>query len=242
MADFQYAGNEKQPAEGNAHEKGYYMGSRPKNARQVQKSAAASPPRGWLNPTTISAAIGVIAVVAIIIYALLHHNTAVPGAAVATSSPLPPQLTAGTTAPSFELRSGIGSFSSSDLAGKPYLLEIFATWCPHCQRMSKVLRAIRARVPESKLAMVSVTGSPYAANSTPDNLIPENQDDVNKFETTYGVTWPTFLDADMTVAKKFGLNGFPTIFIVNKKGAIVYAESGEISQDTLLHAIHQAGA
>ena len=218
------------------------MSSRPKNARQNQKSAATPPPRAWLNPTTMSAAIGVIAVVAIIVYAVLHHNTAVPGAAVATSSPLPLQLTAGTKAPSFELRSGIGSFSSSELAGKPYFLEIFATWCPHCQRMTKVLRAIRARVTESRLPMLSVTGSPYAANSTPDNLIPENQDDVNKFDTTYGVTWPTFFDPDLTVTKKFGLNGFPTIFIVDKNGTIVYAASGEVSQDTLMHAIHQAGA
>ena len=241
MADFQDAGDEKEPAEGDAHEKGYDMSSRPKNARQLQKSATA-PPRKWLSPTTISAAIGAIAVVAIIIYAVLHHNTAVPGAAVATSSPLPPQLTAGTKAPSFELRSGIGSFSSSELEGKPYLLEIFATWCPHCQRMTKVLHAIRARLPESKLAMLSVTGSPFAANSTPDNLIPENQDDVNKFDSTYGVTWPTFLDTDLTVAKKFGLNGFPTIFIVDKKGTIVYAASGEVSEDTLLRPIHQAGA
>jgi len=217
------------------------MSSRPKNVRQVQTSAAA-PPRRLLNPTTISAAFGVVAVAAIILYAVLHHNTAVPGSAVATSSPLPPQLTAGTTAPSFVLRSGIGSFSSSELAGKPYLLEIFATWCPHCQRMTKVLRAIRARVPESRLAMLSVTGSPYAANSTPDNLVPENQDDVNKFDTTFGVTWPTFFDPDMTVTKKFGLNGFPTIFIINKKGTIVYADSGEVSQDTLMRAIHQAGA
>jgi len=217
------------------------MSSRPKNVRQVQQSAAA-PPRRWLNPTTISAALGVVAVVAIIVYAVLHHNTAIPGSAVATSSPLPPQLTAGTIVPSFELRSGIGSFSSSELAGKPYLLEIFATWCPHCQRMTKVLRAIRARVPESRLAMLSVTGSPYAANSTPDNLVPENQDDVNKFDTTYSVTWPTFFDSDLTVTKKFGLNGFPTIFVVDTKGKIVYAASGEVSQDTLMGAIHKAGA
>ena len=74
-------------------------------------------------------------------------------------------------------------FPQAELAGTPYLLEIFATWCPHCQRMTKVLRAIRASVPQSRLAMISVTGSPYAANSTPDNLIAENQADVDAFES-----------------------------------------------------------
>jgi thiol-disulfide isomerase/thioredoxin len=217
------------------------MSSRPKDARQSQKTPT-EPPRGWRSVTTISSAIALVAIAIIITYAVLHANKAVPGAAVATSAPLPPQLPVGAKAPSFELRSGIGSFSSSTLAGKPYLLEIFATWCPHCQRMTKVLRAIRARVPESRFAMVSVTGSPYAANSTPDNLVPENQSDVNSFDTTYGVTWPTFFDPDLAVTKKFGLNGFPTIFIVDKKGTIIYSASGEVSQDVLLGAIHRAGA
>jgi len=192
--------------------------------------------------TLIAGAIGVLLVVIIIIYAVLHGNRAVPGSAVATGAPdLPPQLTAGTRAPAFQLPSKIGAFSSSSLAGTPYLLEIFATWCPHCQRMTKVLRAIRAQVPESRLAMVSVTGSPYAANSTPDSLVPENQADVDTFESTYGVTWPSLLDTDLVVAKKFGLNGFPTIFVVDKHGTIVYASSGEVSQSVLMNAIRRAG-
>lgn len=108
--------------------------------------------------------------------------------------------------------------------------------------MTKVLRAVRARVPESKMAMVSVTGSPYAANSTPDNLVPENQDDVDHFDSTYGITWPTLLDTDLVVAHAFGLNGFPTIFVVNSKGTIVYSSSGEVPLAELLGAVRRAGA
>jgi thiol-disulfide isomerase/thioredoxin len=215
------------------------MSARSKDGGQRQQAAAPMPRN---NLTLIAGVIGALLVIIIIIYAVLHGNRAVPGSAVATGAPdLPPQLTAGTRAPAFELPSKIGSFSSSSLAGTPYLLEIFATWCPHCQRMTKVLRAIRAQVPASKLAMVSVTGSPYAANSTPDNLVPENQADVDTFESTYGVTWPSLLDTDLVVAKKFGLNGFPTIFIVNRLGTIVYAGSGEVSQNALMNAIRQAG-
>ncbi len=217
------------------------MSASSKNAGQRHDAKTpATRPRN--NVTLISGVIGALLVAIIIIYAVLHGNRAVPGSAVATGAPdLPPQLTAGMRAPAFELRSKIGSFSSSTLAGTPYLLEIFATWCPHCQRMTSVLRAIRAQVPASKLAMLSVTGSPYAASSTPDNLVLENQDDVDKFESTYGVTWASFLDTDLVVAKKFGLNGFPTIFIVDKHGTIVYAGSGEVSQDALMNSIRLAG-
>ena len=218
------------------------MSSRPKNTGQRQ-TAQASAPRRRSNAALVAGIVGVLALAAIIGYAVLHANRAIPGSAVATNAPdLPPPLGAGARAPSFELRSAIGSFSSSQLAGTPYLVEIFATWCPHCQRMTKVLRAIRSAVPESRLSMISVTGSPFAANSTPDNIIPENQQDVNTFESTYGVTWPTFFDSDLTVAKKFGLDGFPTIFVVDKNGKIVFSGSGEVSKDVLLSAIHKAGA
>ncbi len=218
------------------------MSTSPKNSGQHQERTT-SAPRRFSTTTLVSGIVAIVAIIAIIAYAVLHGNRAVPGAAVSTdTTQLPPQLPAGAQAPSFELHSNIGSFSSSQLAGTPYLLEIFATWCPHCQRMTKVLRDIRARVPQSKLAMLSVTGSPYASNATPDNMVPENQADVDNFESTYQVTWPTLFDPDMTVARKFGLTGFPTIFIVDRKGKIVYSTNGEVPASVLLHAIHQAGA
>jgi thiol-disulfide isomerase/thioredoxin len=215
------------------------MGTRAKQTVKNQKSG--TPKRavgGW-----VAGIIAVLGIAAIIAYALLHANQAVPGAAVATAAPqLPAPLQAGAHAPAFQLRSNIGTFSSDSLAGQPYLLEIFATWCPHCQRMTKVLRAVRASVPESRLAMVSVTGSPYASNSTADNMVPENQSDVDAFDSNFGITWPTFFDPDLAVAKAFGLDGFPTIFVVNGKGTIVYSSSGEVPKATLLQAAKKAGA
>jgi hypothetical protein len=90
--------------------------------------------------------------------------------------------------------------------------------------------------------MVSVTGSPYASTSTPDNIVPENQSDVDAFESHFNVTWPTFFDSTLTVAKTWGLAGFPQIFIVDAKGKIVYSNSGEVSLGELLHAVNIANA
>jgi len=216
------------------------VSSRPKGPRNVH---APQPDADRRRAIALWASVaGAIVIIAITVYAVLQANKTVPGSAVAPNPPqLPPPLGVGSHAPAFAVRSGIGTFSSSSLAGAPYLLEIFATWCPHCQRMTKVLREVRARVPESKMAMVSVTGSPYAANSTPDNLVPENQDDVDHFDSTYGITWPTLLDTDLVVAHAFGLNGFPTIFLVNHKGTIVYASSGEVPLAELMGAVRRAG-
>jgi thiol-disulfide isomerase/thioredoxin len=233
--------DEENATKRNPDEERKHMSPRSENTSHHQTARTLQ--RGRLSATLISAVIGVIAVALIITYAVLRANHAVPGAAVATSAPsLPPPAAVGSQAPHFEVRGRIGKFSSADLAGEPYLLEIFATWCPHCQRMTKVLRAIRASVPLSRLVMISVTGSPYAANATPDQPVPENQQDVDAFDAAYSVTWLTLFDPDLTVVRSFGLDGFPTIFVVNGKGKIVYSGSGEISQADLMKAIHAAGA
>ncbi|MBV8460021.1 MAG: hypothetical protein JO009_03955, partial [Candidatus Eremiobacteraeota bacterium] len=49
-------------------------------------------------------------------------------------------------------------------------------------------------------------------------------------------------DTDLVVAHAFGLNGFPTIFVVNSKGTIVYSSSGEVPLAELLGAVRRAGA
>ncbi len=215
------------------------MSSRTKRAVQHHSTAGT---RGRRLGAILAAVVAVAALVGIILYAVLNRNQAVPGAATTAAPILPPPLSVGSQAPPFTLRSPIGTFSSSQLAGTPYLLELFATWCPHCQRMTRVLREIRQIIPPSRLAMISVTGSQYASTSTPDQLVPENQADVDVFEAAFHVTWPTFFDPDLSIAKSWGLNGFPTIFIVNAKGTIVYVASGEVPAATLLRAIKKAGA
>jgi len=193
---------------------------------------------------TIATIVAVLAMVAIIAYAVVQRNSQVSGAAVspdATQS-LPPPAKVGSLAPDFSIAFKGGAITSKSVAGMPYMLEIFATWCPHCQRMTTVLRDIRKKFPPDKFAMVSVTGSPIGMASTPDKTVPEDQADVDAFDSLYKVTWPSAYDKDMTVAKAWGFEGFPGIFIVDKRGVIVYQHSGEADEKTLVAAIKKAGA
>ena len=135
-----------------------------------------------------------------------------------------------------------GVLTPQSFAGKPYLLEIFATWCPHCQRMTAVLRDIRTKFPPDRFAMLSVTGSPIGSASTPDQQVPEDQSDVDAFDAAFNVTWPSAFDKDLSVAKAWGLDGYPTIFIVDGHGVIRYQHSGEIDEKTLLTQIRNSGA
>ncbi len=198
-------------------------------------------PKNWRGSTLVSAIVAALAVLGIIAYAWHSHNS-VPGAAVATDvqPTFPPLAKVGSQAPLLTLKAPLDTITSASLAGKPYVLEIFATWCPHCQRMTSVLKALQKQFPD--LTILSVTGSPYAKDSTPDNMISESQQDVDAFDSQFNVTWPTIYDKDLTVARSWGLEGFPTIYVVNKKGKIVFARSGEVKQRVLADAVRKAGA
>jgi len=193
---------------------------------------------------TIAAIAAVIAMIAISGYAIVQRNSQVSGAAVSPIAfpSLPPPAKVGTAAPTFSVTSKAGVISSATLAGKPYLLELFATWCPHCQRMTTVLRDLRKVFPPEKLVMLSVTASPIGNGGTPASPTPEDQLDVDTFDAMYNVSWPSAFDKDLTVAKAWGLNGFPTIFVVDASGKIVYQHSGEADVKTLAAAARKAGA
>jgi len=183
----------------------------------------------------IATIVAVVVMLGIIAYAVVQRNVLVNGASVAPQSipSLPPPVKVGAQAPGFFVDTKGGALSAASFAGQPYMLEIFATWCPHCQRMTAVLRDIRAKFPSDRFGMVSVTGSPIGMQSTADKLVPENQADVDAFDAQFRLTWPSAFDQNLTVVKAWGLSGFPQIFIVDKRGVVRYAHSGEVDEKTL---------
>jgi cytochrome c biogenesis protein CcmG/thiol:disulfide interchange protein DsbE len=217
------------------------MSTRSERRRQ-ERQVSGSPKK--LSGGTIAVIVAVVAMIAIIAYAVFQRNAQVSGAAVSpiVYPSVPPPVKVGLPAPDFSIAGKGGVISSATLLGKPYLLEIFATWCPHCQRMTKVLLQLSKQFPPQRLQMVSVTGSPIGADSTADQSVPEDQADVDSFDAFYGVTWPSIADKDLSVAKIWGLNGFPTIFIVDARGKIMFQHSGEIDEKTLAAAAKKAGA
>jgi thiol-disulfide isomerase/thioredoxin len=137
----------------------------------------------------------------------------------------------GDQAPTFAVSTTAGPF---DLATNttPVFLEVFATWCPHCQHEVPVIDAL-AKKYAGKVSFVGVSGSELAM----DGNSPESQADVLLFTQKLGVTYPVAYDPDRTVAAKYLEDGFPTVVIMNKAHKIVYYGSGEIPQATLDKAI-----
>jgi thiol-disulfide isomerase/thioredoxin len=191
-------------------------------SRAAQSSASSRISR----KTIIYATIAILAIGAIVAVALANR---VPKAAQAVNPST--TLAVGDTAPTFSVDTNAGPFDLASVSS-PVFLEVFATWCPHCQHEVPIVDAL-AKKYAGKVAFVGVTGSPYGL----DGSSPENQADVADWVTKLGVTYPVAFDANLTVANTYLQGGYPTLVLIGKNKKIAYITSGEIPAATLEHAV-----
>jgi thiol-disulfide isomerase/thioredoxin len=182
----------------------------------------------------IAAGVTVVVIAALAAIVSINRN-AVPQGATAMVNPV--TLHVGQDAPAFKVTTIDGkSIDSTKVAG-PMMLEIFASWCPHCQRETKVLNKLYSQTGR-KLTMVSVTGSDLAA----DHKTEESPDDVKAFAQYFAVSYDVAYDPDLAVANRYFLGGFPTIVFISPDKRIAAMEQGEISLQRLLSDARKAGA
>lgn len=191
--------------------------------------AAARPQSGWLNRRTVIYGSIAIVVIAVIV-AIGMANRGVVSNASQTVNP-DTKLAVGSKAPEFSVTTNAGPFDLANVS-TPVFLEVFATWCPHCQHEVPVIDAL-AKAYEGKVAFVGVSGSPYGL----DGSSPENQADVNEWVQKLGVTYPVAYDPDLVVANKYLQGGYPTIVMIDSNKIVRYVNSGEIPPPDLQKAL-----
>lgn len=132
-----------------------------------------------------------------------------------------PSMLVGRPLPSFSLP-GLppsAGFSSADVraAGKPALVNFFASWCVPCEQEAPALMALHEKgVP---LWGIAYKDTPVAAA---------------RFLETHGDPYRRVAqDASGTVAIDFGLYGVPETYVVDKSGIVRRRIAGGLSEDVL---------
>ncbi len=174
---------------------------------------------------------GSIAMVAILLIVALALANRVPE--TASTAPIDSKIKVGDAAPDFTVSSTGGPFTLSTSSGRPTMLEVFATWCPHCQREAPIISRLAAEF-KGRVNVVGVDGSPYAI----DESSPETQNDVVNWADKFGATYPVAYDQNLDVAHKYLQGGFPTVVLIGTDGKVQSIRSGEMPPSDIETALN----
>lgn len=112
-------------------------------------------------------------------------------------------------APDFVLKDLQGrKFRLSENTGKPVLLIFGTTWCPYCRDEIPRLKDIYANYGKRGLVILNIN-------------IQESKKKVSRFADSYKLPYRVLLDEKADVAESYGVQGVPTMVLIDKKGMIV---------------------
>jgi|HubBroStandDraft_1064217.scaffolds.fasta_scaffold04446_3 thiol-disulfide isomerase/thioredoxin len=179
--------------------------------------------------TLLYVTLGVVILAVIVAVGMASRNV-VPNAA--SQAPTQSTIKVGQVAPEFAVQTNAGPFDLATVP-TPVLLEVFATWCPHCQHETTILNDLAAKY-QGKLAMVAVDGSQYAM----DGSSAGSESDVNQFGARFAVRYPIAFDPQLAVAQEYLQGGFPTLVLIRPDKKIAWIRDGEVPETDLVKAIN----
>jgi thiol-disulfide isomerase/thioredoxin len=187
-----------------------------------------------MNRRTAQIATGVVIIAIVVVAALAYHFGPERHRIVAASqTPLVGKARLGQRAPGFTVATNAGFFDLNAVR-KPVFLEVFATWCPHCQRETKVIERLYARY-HSRVAFVAVSGSNTAMDGSSDSSELDVLDWIKRFNVRYPVAYDPLLD----VANLYMQGGFPTLAVIGTDKKVDYLDDGEIEYAELDAALRK---
>lgn len=140
---------------------------------------------------------------------------------VADAGAFPALLEAGQPAPNFELLAAAGdSVSLADYAGRPVLLNFWATWCPPCRLEMPDLEQASRDYADDGLVVLAINQG-------------ETAKQVTSFAEELGLTFPMLVDQDGRVGTVYGAEYLPTSYFIDAEGTVTAVHRGSLTRSQL---------
>ncbi|MGQ0679102.1 MAG: TlpA disulfide reductase family protein [Actinomycetota bacterium] len=101
----------------------------------------------------------------------------------------------------------------TDLAGRPVVVNFWASWCIPCREEAAVLEAAWKKYADRGVMVLGVN-------------VQDSQADARAFVEEFQLTYPTVRDTDLTLWTKLGVQGLPETFFVDREGVFFGVGSG----------------
>lgn len=124
----------------------------------------------------------------------------------------------GQPAPGFELARLDGSrVSSESLRGAPSVIVFWTAWCPTCEEEAPVINELATQFEPRGVRVlgINIKDSPQRAKGGIEE---------------FGIRYDVALDADASVAKRYGVRGTPTVVFLDARGVARYV-GNELPKD-----------
>lgn len=122
----------------------------------------------------------------------------------------------------------------SDYKGKTVFLNFWATWCPPCRgEMPDIQKLYEENGENANDVIILGVAAPNLGNEG-------SEEDIKAFLDDNGYTYPVLMDVDHSTFSAYGVNSYPTTFLVNADGNIPGYVPGAVSYDIMESVVKQA--
>ena len=108
------------------------------------------------------------------------------------------------------------------MKGKPVVLNFWASWCAPCKEEAPLLQNTWKQV-QTQGKDVVILGIDFQ----------DSKNDSLSFLQAYNITYPIVLDADGSVASKYGVPSLPQTIFINRNGMVTSREPRELTAQVL---------
>lgn len=102
---------------------------------------------------------------------------------------------------------GGGALSPADYAGKPVVLNFWASWCGPCRQEAPLLQRLSEEYAERGVVFIGVN-------------IQDAESDARAYLAEYGITYPNAHDERGAISVDYGVIGIPVTFFINREGIV----------------------
>ena len=148
-------------------------------------------------------------------------------ATTSTTTTAPKPQTKPFNAPDFTVLDNNGNeVNLSDFAGKPIVLNFWATWCYYCKAEMADFNKAYANYPNVQFLMVNATDGERETVASAKKYVEQN-----------GYDFDVFFDVNGDAVNTYGITGFPTTYFIDKEGNLIARGVGMLDYETLEQGI-----